>query len=105
MVPSAKDWPRCVSTCACPDWRNSRDSGSAISSESQHPAQALTPVDHASVSKVARFWADKSVGQALMIALGMIQLNNKTPILGRLERSIMRGIVGMAGECGYMRGS
>jgi len=38
----------------------------------QHAAQALAPLDHACVSKMARFWADESVGQPLVIALGVI---------------------------------
>src|SRR6266850_5543876 len=38
----------------------------------QHAAQALAPLDHACVSKMARFWAEQSVGQPLVIALGVI---------------------------------
>ena len=38
----------------------------------QHAAQALAPLDHACVSKMARFWAEESVGQPLVIALGVI---------------------------------
>ena len=38
----------------------------------QHATQALAPLDHACVSKMARFWADESVGQPLVIALGVI---------------------------------
>ena len=51
----------------------------------QHAAQALTPLDHACVSKMARFWADESVGQPLVIALGVIQVSNRTPILGSCD--------------------
>ena len=38
----------------------------------QHATQALAPLDHACVSKVARFWADESVGQPLVIAFRVI---------------------------------
>ena len=38
----------------------------------QHAAQTLAPMDHACGSKMARFWADESVGQPLVIALGVI---------------------------------
>ena len=38
----------------------------------QHTAQALAPLDHACVSKMARSWAEESVGQPLVIALGVI---------------------------------
>src|ERR1700682_3973361 len=38
----------------------------------QHATQALAPLDTACVSKMARFWADESVGQPLVIALGVI---------------------------------
>ena len=38
----------------------------------QHAAQTLTPLDHACVFKMARFWVDESVGQPLVIALGVI---------------------------------
>jgi hypothetical protein len=38
----------------------------------QHATQALAPLDHACVSKMAGFWADESVGQPLVIALGVI---------------------------------
>ena len=61
----------------------------------QHATQALAPLDHACVSKMARFWADESVGQPLVIALGVIQLSNRTPILGNRETFIIRGILGM----------
>src|SRR5438128_12697370 len=38
----------------------------------QHATQPLAPLDHACVSKMARCWADESVGQPLVIALGVI---------------------------------
>ena len=38
----------------------------------QHATQALAPLDDACISKMARFWADESVGQPLVIALGVI---------------------------------
>ena len=60
----------------------------------QHATQALAPLDHACISKMARFWADASVGQPLVIALGVIQVSNRTPILGSCETSIILGIPG-----------
>ena len=61
----------------------------------QHATQAPAPLDQACVSKMARFWADESVGQPQVIALCVIQLSNKTPILGNREIFVIRGILGM----------
>ena len=75
MIRYANDW-RGVCTCAPSSLGSTagnltRSSGSAVVVV-QHAAQALAPLDHACVSKMARFWADESVGQPLVIALGVI---------------------------------
>ena len=69
----------------------------------QHAAQALAPLDHACVSKMARFWVDESVGQPLVIALGVIQVSNRASILGNYETFFMNGIRGMVARCGCMQ--
>src|SRR6266404_1709187 len=47
-------------------------SGSSSIVVVQHAAQALAPLYRACVYKMARLWADHSVGQALMIALRVV---------------------------------
>jgi len=54
------------------------------------------------LSKVARFWADYLVGQALVIAFRVVQLSNTTPILGISVKSAIPGIRGTAGQYGCM---
>ncbi len=64
-----------VSTCAAiASWHLPKftNSGRGAVIVVQHATQALTPLDHACVSKMGRFWADESVGQPLVIALGVI---------------------------------
>ena len=72
MIRCAKDWRIYVRRhrfVAPPKFTNS---GRGAVIVVQHATQALAPLDHACVSKMARFWADESVGQPLVIALGVI---------------------------------
>ena len=72
-IRSAKDWRiymrRHRFLAPCQSFTNS---GRGAVIVVQHAAQALAPLDHACVSKKARCWADESVGQPLVIALGVI---------------------------------
>ncbi|HKD83801.1 MAG TPA: hypothetical protein VKB58_03550, partial [Terriglobales bacterium] len=45
---------------------------------------------------------DECILQTLVIALAMVQLSNTTPILLTFVKSAIRGIRGMAGQCGCM---
>ena len=69
MIRCANDW-RGICSCALTTWQYrrkfTRSSGSAVVVV-QHAAQALAPLDHACFSKMARFWADESISQALVI--------------------------------------
>ncbi|HEY6373424.1 MAG TPA: hypothetical protein VIX37_22805, partial [Candidatus Sulfotelmatobacter sp.] len=61
----------------------------------QHAAQAPPPLDLSCATEVARFWADELVPQALMIALAVIQVSNRTPILAICATYAIHGIPGM----------
>src|ERR1700693_4021749 len=74
MIRCANDWRgyvRAPSPLGSSAGSLTRSSGSAVVVV-QHAAQALAPLDHACFSKMARFWADESIGQALVIAFGVI---------------------------------
>jgi hypothetical protein len=61
----------------------------------QHPAQPLSAPDGPSATDATLFGRDQPVAKPLVVPLKMIQLSNKTPILGNREIFIIRGILGM----------
>ena len=61
----------------------------------QHLAQPLAAPDGPSASDARLFRRDQPVAKPLVVPLKMIQLSNKTPILGNREIFIIRGILGM----------
>ena len=52
--------------------RDFTDSGRDAVVVIQHAAQALAPLDYTGFSKMAHFWANEPVGQALVISLGVV---------------------------------
>ena len=68
----------------------------------QHPAQALSPPDCALLAFLQVGRNDQAISQSLVVAFAMVQLSNTTPILLTFVKSAIRGIHGMAGQCGCM---
>jgi len=72
LIRCLKDWRTYVRRHRLVAWAEAHNSGRGAVIVVQHATQALAPLDHACVSKVARFWADESVGQPLVITLRVI---------------------------------
>jgi hypothetical protein len=60
----------------------------------QHAAQALAPQDWSNGHKAPCRWNDQPIAQPLVIALGVVQVGNRTPILGNYETFVTHGIPG-----------
>ena len=61
---------------------------------------------HVTISaEVMSLRADDLVREALVIAFGVVQLSNRTPILEIFVKFVTPGIRGMAGRWGYVLNS